>query len=124
MQITPIPTTGPDERGFTAEYFHERSGTQLLLFRKAGAVSGRHYHKGISPGKNPEISILVHGTCRINWKHIDSSEIQTQEVTGPAEIRIPPFIWHEVIALTDYVLTEQNSIEEHAEDLFFLEKED
>ena len=122
MKITPLPTTGPDDRGFTAEYFHERNGKHLLLFRKAGTISGRHYHKGISPAKDPEILILVHGDLRINWRHVDSTDIQTQQVSGPAEIRIPPFIWHEVISVTDCFSVEQNSIEEHVADLFFPER--
>ena len=122
MKITQLQPKGSDERGSTTEYLHERSGKQLLLFRKAGTINGRHYHKGISPAKDPEIFIVAHGTCKVSWRHINSSELETQEVTGPAQLEVPPYIWHEVEPVTDCVFLELNSIEEHAADVFYLEK--
>jgi hypothetical protein len=121
MKLTPITLKGNDERGYTAEYLHERSGMQLLLFRKAGSVSGRHYHKGLSATKNPEIFVVVHGTCTINWRHIDHETIDTMQVTGPVRLDIPPYIWHEVIAGTDCTFLELNSVEEHIVDTFYLD---
>lgn len=121
MKLTPISLRGNDDRGYTAEYLHERSGQQLLLYRKAGSVSGRHYHKGLSATKDPEIFIVVHGTCTINWKHINDGVIETIKVTGPARLDIPPFIWHEVIAETDCTFLELNSVEEHVADTFYID---
>lgn len=122
MKITPILIKGTDVRGYTAEYMHERSGNQLLSFRKAGTSGGRHYHKGISANKNPEVYIVVYGDCILNWKHIDDTEIQSCELSGPVRLDIPPLIWHEVISVTDCVFLEMNSIDEHVADLFFLDK--
>lgn len=121
MKIIPIPLKGSDERGYTAEYEHSRAGQQLIVFRKAGTVSGRHYHKGISATKNPELFLLLNGNCTVNWKHIDSNEINTAKITGPTRLEIPPMVWHEVIADTDCTFVEMNSIEEHAADTFFLD---
>jgi hypothetical protein len=45
MKITPLLVLSPDERGYTSEYYHDRIGLQLIVFRKAGTVSGRHYHR-------------------------------------------------------------------------------
>lgn len=121
MKIIPIPLKGLDERGYTAEYEHSRHGQQLIVFRKAGTVSGKHYHKGISATKNPEIFLLLNGCCTVNWKHIDDATTQTANITGPTRLEIPPMIWHEVIANTDCTFIEMNSIDEHAADTFFLD---
>jgi hypothetical protein len=120
MMIEQIELTGSDDRGFTAEYQHERSGKQLALFRKAGSISGRHYHKGSSATKAPEILLLLHGTLQLNWKHIDDADTQSATVEGPARLTIPPYIWHELVAQTDCVMLEMNSIDEHKADTFYL----
>lgn len=120
MKITTIVPAGTDERGYTAEFLQERTGTHLIVFRKAGTVSGRHYHKGLSQTKDPEILVLLSGTCTFNWKHIDDTELQTAQYTGPVKFEIPPLIWHELIPDTDCTFVEMNSIEEHAADTFRL----
>lgn len=120
MTIEQIALTGSDDRGFTAEYLHERTGMQLALFRKAGSISGRHYHKGQSATKAPEILLVLHGTLLLNWKHIDEADIQSETIEAPAKITIPPYIWHELIPQTDCVMLEMNSIEEHKADTFYL----
>lgn len=120
MKITPIELKGNDERGYTAEFDNGRPGTQLLLFRKAGSISGRHYHKGLSATKNPEIFIVLYGTCAINWYKIDDPQVQSATVTGPARLEIPPYTWHEVIAETDCTFIEMNSIAEHVADTFYI----
>lgn len=120
IKATPITPAGADERGYTAEFEQNRTGTHLIVFRKAGSISGRHYHKGLSETKNPEILILLSGTCTFNWKHIDDEEVQTAKYTGPIQFEIPPLIWHELIPDTDCTFMEQNSIAEHAADTFRL----
>lgn len=121
MKITPLKTTGPDDRGYTAEYFHGRLGTQLIIFRKAGTVNGRHYHKGITIAKNPEILVLLSGSCMVHWRALDSSQLQTALIDGPAVVEIPPYVWHEFVTKTDCTFIEMNSISEHAADTFYLE---
>lgn len=120
MTITPITLAGSDERGFTAEYTHERGGQQLIIFRKAGTISGRHYHKGLSATKNPEIFILLTGTCTVNWKPINEEKVQSAEITGPVKLEIPTFIWHELVMQTDCSCIELNSVQEHKDDTFYL----
>jgi oxalate decarboxylase/phosphoglucose isomerase-like protein (cupin superfamily) len=120
MKILPIAINNTDARGFTCEFTNDRLGEQLLVFRKAGTISGRHYHKGISATKNPEVFIVISGTCTFNWKHIDDTEIQSATVTGPTRIEVPPFIWHEVIPVTDCTCIELNSVAEHVADTFYL----
>lgn len=118
---TPITPAGSDERGYTAEFEQNRTGTHLIVYRKADTVSGRHYHKGLSDTKNPEILILLSGTCTFNWKHIDDKEVQTAVYEAPMHFKIPPMIWHELIPVTDCTFMEMNSIAEHAADTFRLE---
>lgn len=118
MKISKIDLSGNDERGYTAEYEHGCSGKQLIIFRKAGTVSGRHYHKGLSKTKDPEIFVLLHGKCTVNWRLTEENEMQTAELEGPVQIEIPVNTWHELVMHTDCVCLEMNSIEEHRNDTF------
>ncbi|MDR3679077.1 MAG: hypothetical protein P4L41_03855 [Flavipsychrobacter sp.] len=120
MKITRLDISGSDDRGYTAEYYHERIGQSLIIFRKAGTVSGRHYHKGLSLTKNPEIFYLLHGTCTLNWRSVNDTEIQTAELIGPVRLEILPFTWHELIMQTDCTCLELNSISDHQKDTFYL----
>ena len=52
--IVPLTKIGEDERGTTHIFETDRSGEFIFSFRKSGSLSGRHYHKGLSPNKNPE----------------------------------------------------------------------
>ena len=120
MKITPIAVKGTDERGFVAEYLHDRAGKQLLVFTHAGKQRGRHYHKGLSATKNPEVFFLYTGKCRLNWRNIQLGGVEESVVIeAPARVEIEPWEWHELIAETDCIFVELNSIEEHAADTFY-----
>lgn len=119
MKISPLPVLSPDERGYTCEYYHGRLGLQLIIFRKAGTVSGRHYHKGISLSKNPEIFILLSGKMTLNWRDVNSTDMQSAHVIGPTKIEIPPYTWHELLMETDCTALELGSITEHKNDTFY-----
>ncbi len=118
ITITPLDEVGRDERGYTYEYFHERYGRHLVCFRKAGSISGRHYHKGISMTKDPELLILASGQLTLNWRKINHRELESIFVTGPVKIEIPAYVWHELIAYTDCTFIELNSLSEHEADTF------
>ena len=120
VKITAIPLLGTDERGYTAEYMHAHMGGHIIVFRKAGTISGRHYHKGLSATKDPEIFIIFIGSCTVNWKNINEEQLYTAEVTGPVKLEIPPNTWHEIIGITDYTALELNTLEEHKADTFYL----
>jgi len=119
MKITTIKPFSNDARGTVAEYFHERTGQHLIVFSKAGAVRGRHYHKGISLSKNPEMLILLSGTCIFNWREVNSQQLQTATVQAPAKIEVSPYVWHELLAVTDCSFLELNSLSEHVADTFY-----
>lgn len=118
ITITPLDKIGEDERGYTYEYFHERYGRHLICFRKAGSVSGRHYHKGLSLTKNPEIIVLLHGVMTLNYRNVNDTAIQSMQIEGPLKIEIPPYIWHEFINVSDCSFLELNSLSEHQADTF------
>lgn len=122
VNITTLDKTGEDERGYTVEYGHERQGQHLMLYRRAGSVSGRHYHKGLSATKDPEILLLLSGSLRLNWKLLPNGDATGQLVEGPARIEIPAFYWHELLAETDCCMLELNALAEHAADTFYLEE--
>ena len=116
--ITPLDKVGSDERGYTYEYFHERYGRHLICFRKAGSLSGGHYHKGISLTKNPEIIILAHGILNLHYRNVNTSEILQQQVEGPVKIEIPAYVWHQFVAISDCCFIELGSLSEHKADTF------
>ncbi len=116
IQLTPFHT---DDRGFNCEYVQDRKGVQMLVYSKPGAIRGGHYHKGISPTKNPEIIVLLSGVCTIHWQHKDSAQSETQMVTGPVRIEIPPYTWHRFVFETESIMFEMNSLAEHAADTFY-----
>lgn len=118
ITITPLDKVGSDERGYTYEYFHERYGRHLICFRKAGSISGRHYHKGLSLTKDPEVLILASGNIQFNWRKANQSNTEQVFVEAPAKIDIPAYTWHEIIAITDCTFIELNSLSEHEADTF------
>jgi dTDP-4-dehydrorhamnose 3,5-epimerase-like enzyme len=120
VTITPIEVKNNDERGYLAEYFHGRTGDHLIIFTRKGVVRGRHYHKGASATKDPEIFMLIAGKCRLSWKHAGSGETTASAVAeAPAKVEIPAGIWHEMVAITDCTILEMNSLSEHAADTYY-----
>ncbi len=120
IQVTPMHIAGQDERGFTCTWDNpDRLGQYILGYRKAGSSSGRHYHKGISPAKNPEVLILVLGKARINYRPAGTSDpLQTVEADAPARIEIPAMVWHELVAVSDVAFLEMNSLDDGKHDTF------
>jgi len=119
MKVTTLTPFSIDDRGFVANYLHERTGEHLIVFSKKGAVRGRHYHNGLSKTKNPEKLILASGTCEIQIKNLASGNTETFTITAPALIAIMPFEWHELKALSDCCFIEMNSLQEHIDDTFY-----
>jgi dTDP-4-dehydrorhamnose 3,5-epimerase-like enzyme len=94
-------------------------GGHLIVFSKAGSVRGRHYHKGLSLTKNPEILILLSGELSFSWREVMTTEESKEIVKGPARIEIFPYTWHELVAINDCSFLELNSLSEHVADVFY-----
>lgn len=118
IQLHPIDVKAVDERGALHYFATDRTGEFLLVYRNAGTVSGQHYHKGISAGKNPEDMLLVQGKAALHWKDLETMEETTIQLIAPIRVKIPANIWHELTAITDIVFIELNSLSEGSEDTF------
>jgi hypothetical protein len=120
VTITNIDLKAVDERGVLHYFSTDRSGEYLLVYRKAGSISGQHYHKGIAKGKNPEDMLLVQGELTLNWKNINTAETGSHHVIAPSRVIIEPHVWHEVIAVSDLIFIELNSLADGSEDTYRL----
>lgn len=117
---SPIAVKAIDERGALHFFNTDRTGEFLLVYRKAGSISGQHYHKGHSANKNPEYMLLVQGEMILNWKNTNSNEMGSLEIKAPTKVLISAGIWHEVKALTDLIFIELNSLADGSEDTYRL----
>ena len=120
VTISPIEVKAVDERGALHYFSTDRTGEFLLVYRKAGTVSGQHYHKGISAGKNPEDMLLVQGSANLHWKDLKTNKEETVELIAPVRVLIQANVWHELMAVTDIVFVELNSLAEGSEDTYRL----
>jgi tellurite resistance-related uncharacterized protein len=120
VSVSKIEVKAMDERGALHYFNTDRTGEFLLVYRKAGSISGQHYHKGNSAGKNPEEMLLVQGSLTMNWNNLNTEEKGTLTIEAPSRVVIEANVWHEVKALTDIIFIELNSLVEGSEDTFRL----
>lgn len=123
IQIRPMALKSTDDRGSVHFFTTPRSGEYMVFYRRKGAIGARHYHKGLSANKNPEQFVLVSGKATLNWKDLRSNEEGSIALESPVEVDIYPWIWHEVVAETDFVMLELNSMMEGPPDTFYVEKD-
>lgn len=120
VSVSNIDVKAIDERGALHYFSTNRTGEFLLVYRNAGTISGQHYHKGKSPGKNPEEMLLVQGSIHMEWKNLLTEEKGTLTIEAPSRVIIEANVWHEVKALTDIIFIELNSLAEGSEDTYRL----
>jgi hypothetical protein len=120
VTISPIDVKAVDERGALHYFSTDRTGEFLLVYRNAGTISGQHYHKGVSKGKNPEDMLLVQGVAKLHWKNLETNESETVFLNAPVRVLIQANVWHELTAITDIVFVELNSLVEGSEDTYRL----
>ena len=120
VSVSTIDVKAIDERGALHYFSTDRTGEFLLVYRKAGTISGQHYHKGNSAGKNPEEMLLVQGSITMNWKNLQTNVSDTIIIEAPSRVIIEANVWHEVKALTDIIFIELNSLVEGSEDTYRL----
>jgi len=111
VKVTPLIKIGSDERGATFVFDTERTGQFMVAHRKAGSVSGNHYHTAKHPSKQPEKLIMMSGTATLDWRDLASGATGTETLIGPAEVWIAPNVWHKVTAVTDFVMLELNGMD-------------
>jgi hypothetical protein len=120
VTISTIDVKAIDERGALHYFSTDRTGEFLLVYRKAGTISGQHYHKGFSAGKNPEDMLLVQGSANLHWKNLKTNEEETVELVAPVRVLIQANVWHALTAITDIVFVELNSLADGSEDTYRL----
>jgi len=120
VSVSKIDVKAIDERGALHYFSTSRTGEFLLVYRNAGTISGQHYHKGKSPGKNPEEMLLVQGSIEMEWKNLLTEEKGNLTIEAPSRVIIEANVWHEVKALTDIIFLELNSLAEGSEDTYRL----
>jgi len=118
IEIIPIAKIAEDERGATHYFDTDRTGQFIISYRKAGSVSARHYHKGISKNKDPEKVILMSGEATVNWYDLKGEAKGSEKLTAPSMLIVHTWTWHEVIADTDIVVFELNALEDGKNDAF------
>ncbi|HJV19449.1 MAG TPA: hypothetical protein VJ552_06170 [Sediminibacterium sp.] len=118
VKVTQLHKIGEDDRGATHYFDTERSGQFIVAYRKAGSVSGRHYHKGLAPKKNPEQIIILQGEAVLNWYDVRGGGSGSEKIVAPALVEIAPWAWHEVISRSDIIVFEMNGLEDAREDTF------
>ena len=124
IEVAEVPMIHNDERGSTHYLNTDRSEQFVLVYRKAGSRNARHYHKELSKGKNPEIFILMSGEITIHWFDIHNPESKgTQKLSAPVMVTVHAWTWHEVIAETDFIMLELNTLEDGKVNSFRLEEE-
>ena len=120
VSVSTIDLKAMDERGALHYFSTNRTGEFLLVYRNAGTISGQHYHKGKSPGKNPEEMLLVQGSIHMEWKNLLTEEKGNLTIEAPSRVIIEANVWHQVKALTDIIFIELNSLVEGSEDTYRL----
>jgi len=120
VSVSTIDVKAIDERGALHYFSTNRTGEFLLVYRNAGTISGQHYHKGKSPGKNPEEMLLVQGSIHMEWKNLLTEEKGNLTIEAPSRVIIEANVWHQVKALTDIIFIELNSLVEGSEDTYRL----
>lgn len=118
-QIEPLPLIGENEKGTTWRLPARPTAEWMAGHRAAGIEFGRHYHRGLSPAKAPEVFVLLSGRVALWCIDVQDGTAFRTEVQAPARIIVHPYLWHSFRALEPIVFVEQNSLEEHAADTFY-----
>lgn|SRR3990167_5348297 len=116
VEILPLKSLGPDNRGKTYEFTINPTKGFLFLIRKKGTVSGNTYQKGGNSATNPKTFILLNGSIILHIKPVDSDKIKQLSISEPSIIKIAPYITHAIEAKTDIQLLEAASLVEIVED--------
>lgn len=119
VNISRLSLLGSNEKGDTYIMEHLRQGAFMLGYRKKGSINGKHYHKGISPQKDPEILVLLEGRCNLYCLDLKSGKEEHFTLEAPCWVEVSPMIWHELKAITRLIFYEMNSKEAHEKDTFY-----
>ncbi|PIR03732.1 MAG: hypothetical protein COV59_04655 [Candidatus Magasanikbacteria bacterium CG11_big_fil_rev_8_21_14_0_20_39_34] len=107
------------EKGWNIPLLSYHADGVGIFFRRAGIISGKHYHKGNSPSRTPEKGILIDGKAKFYCKNLETGDEQETFVEAPVSWEIDPMIYHEMHMITDCTFIERIH-EQDGNDFFFL----
>jgi len=116
VEIIELELVKKQERGSIFQFENRDSSKLILVKRKKGTVSGAHYHTGKSPMKDPETVVFLDGEFELILKNVKTKEESKQTYNRPIMFKLAPFIYHKIVALTDIVLLDMNSIDDDKDD--------
>lgn len=106
------------ENGQLFEFDNRKTTDRIILItRKAGSVSGREFHTGKHPNKDPELGIIISGTVEFYCKDAEGDEVTTR-YDKPVQYTFHKNIYHEVRAITDIIFIEFNAVTDGENDSF------
>ena len=115
--ITDLQKVNDDDRGQVFQFQNRNCSQVLLIKRKKGSVSGKHYHTGKNKLKNPETLVILDGNAKIILRNIkDRNEKMEMVCSKPTMLKISPLIYHEIFALSDIILLDMNSMDDDKDD--------
>lgn len=118
--VYPLEKVGTNDKGLTYAFNQSnKSEGMLAAFRYAGSINGKHFHKGLSAEKNPELLILLSGSAKLYGEDLYSGAFNEWELEQPSAVYIYPWVWHELMAHTDCHFVEFNSLRGHQTDTFY-----
>lgn len=112
VKIINLELVKSDDRGSIFQFQNRDSSKLLLVKRKKGTISGRHYHTGKNKMKDPETVIILDGKFEIVLKDVKTLKEFKKTYDTPIMFKIDPFIYQEIRAVTDIVLLDMNSIDD------------
>ncbi|WP_341664589.1 hypothetical protein [Vibrio sp.] len=117
ITVKEFNSIGSDERGETKSFSVKDYGQFVYLTRKKGSLCGNTYHKGVNQGTRLKTFVLLQGEVTVNYRHVDSSEVENIKVSAPSLIEVEPFIVHNIYVESDALILENNSITDIQEDV-------
>lgn len=109
VKIFKLENEKNDEKGVSYKIKNIFSESINLYYRNSNVISGKHYHNGNNPFKNPEKLILIKGKCELYCKNLDTQEEEKFQIEAPIIWHISPRIYHEVRIIEDCIYIEPGS---------------
>lgn len=111
VKIEKFNTLNEDERGLTSQFSLPRKQDDFIfLTRKIGSESGNTYHEGKNSGTSPKTFLLLSGTIDFSYRKTGDKTVYSESISAPSKIMVQPLVTHKVMAKSDFIMLECNSI--------------
>ncbi|NRD75053.1 hypothetical protein HQQ94_17890 [Shewanella sp. VB17] len=117
LTVKKFEKIGEDERGKTCCFNVKDYGAFIYITRFEGVLSGNSYHQGLNLGTKNKTFVLLSGAILLKYRKVGETDVHSLEVREPSVIEIEPFTVHNILAQTDIVILENNSLEDIKNDV-------